>query len=352
MSEGKGIMKSLLNKIPLGALVFASLAVQAPSSFGAQQEPKRVLIVTVTTGFRHSSIATAERVLQKLATDSKAFTVVDLVQQPATVVPRKPNAPKPLAPDADENAKKRFEADTKRFEEAMSKWTPEVEAQAKAAQEKFNAELAVNLAKLAPAELEAKKIDGVIFANTTGDLPLPDKEGFIQWIEKGHSLMAMHSASDTFHGFRPYIDLLGGEFAGHGSQASVELNAIDAKHPAATGLPSPWSIAKEEMYHMKSFDRSRVHDILASATVPMDGKPDQGQASHFPVSWVRAQGQGRVFYTSLGHREDVWDDDAAMPNRLNAPEVAQNFQKHILGGIKWALGEVEGSAVPQVTTAQ
>jgi type 1 glutamine amidotransferase len=316
-------------------------------SLQAAEAPKRVVLVTVTTGFRHSSIASAEKILQKLADESKAFTIVDKVQQPGTVVPRKPTPPRALAPNADDNARKRFEADTKRYEEALAKWTPEVDAQAKAAKAQFDKEITDALSRLAPSVLEEKKIDGVIFANTTGDLPLPDKEGFIQWIEKGHGFMAMHSASDTLHGFPGYISMLGGEFETHGGQAAVDLNALDPSHPAAAGLPSPWPIAKEEMYRIRSYDRSRVRDIFASAVIPMDGKADQGTPAHFPVSWVRSHGKGRVFYTSLGHREDIWDDDANMPNRLNSPEVAQRYQKHILGGIRWALGSVEGSSQPQ-----
>jgi len=342
------MMKSLTLRHPLPALVLGTIAASSAQISAADAAPKRVLVVTVTTGFRHSSIETAERVLQKLAKESNAFTVVDLVQQPKTVVPRKPNPPRALPENADDNAKKRFEADTKKYQDALAKWTPEVEAAAKAAQEQFNNEAAASLARLAPAELEAKHIDGVIFANTTGDLPLPDKEGFIKWVENGHCLVAMHSASDTLHVFRPYRELLGGEFETHGGQASVALNAVDPSHPAALGLPSPWPIAKEEMYHIKTYERSRVHDVFASPTVPMDGKPTQGQEQHFPVSWVREQGKGRVFYTSLGHREDVWDDDANLPNRLNLPEVAQQYQKHILGGIRWALGLAAGSATPQV----
>jgi type 1 glutamine amidotransferase len=342
------MMKVLSNTLPLAALALAGLAAPTPSSFAADASPKRVLVVTVTTGFRHSSIPTAERILQKISADSKAFTIVGLVQQPSIAVPRKPNAPRALPENADDNAKKRFEAETKRYQDALAQWTPDVEAAAKAAQEQFNKEVAASLARLAPAELEAKQIDGVIFANTTGDLPLPDKEGFIKWIENGHSLMAMHSASDTLHGFRPYSELLGGEFETHGGQAAVNLTALDPAHPAAAGLPSPWPIAKEEMYHIKTYDRTRVHDVFASPTVPMDGKANQGQPAHFPVSWVREQGKGRVFYTSLGHREDVWDDDANIPNRLNPPEVAQQYQKHILGGVRWALGLAEGSAKPQV----
>jgi type 1 glutamine amidotransferase len=332
-------------------LLFSGLAAAAAPFFSpslsAAEEPKRVVLVTVTTGFRHSSIASAEKILQKLADESNAFSIVDKIQQPNITVARKPSPPRPLAPNADDNAKKRFEADTKRYEEALAQWTPEIDAQAKAAKEQFDTAIVAALARLAPAELDAKKIDGVIFANTTGDLPLPDKEGFIQWIGKGHGFVAMHSASDTLHGFRGYSAMLGGEFETHGGQTAVDLTALDPAHPAAAGLPSPWPIAKEEMYRIRTYDRTRVRDIFASTVIPMDGKPDQGMPGHFPVSWVRSEGKGRVFYTSLGHREDVWDDDVNLPNRLNSPEVAQRFQKHILGGIRWALGLAPGSSEPQ-----
>jgi type 1 glutamine amidotransferase len=302
----------------------------------------------VTTGFRHSSIASAERTLQKLADESKEFQIVDFLRQPQVVVPKKPAPPRALAPDADEGAKKRFEAETARYQEALSKWTPEIAAQAEQAKQNFDKELTSVLSKLAPAALEAARIDGVIFANTTGDLPLPDKDGFVQWVEQGHAFMAMHSASDTLHGFRPYSAMLGGEFETHGAQAAVDLQALDSAHPAAAGIPSPWAIAQEEMYRFKTYERNRVRDIWASEKVPMDKKPDQGERRHFPVSWVRSQEKGRIFYTALGHREDLWDERPELPNRVNSPEVSQAYQKHILGGIRWALGLAPGSAEPQV----
>jgi len=57
-------------------------------------------------------------------------------------------------------------------------------------------------------------------------------------------------------------------------------------------------------------------------------------------------GKGRVFYTSLGHREDLWSDDPNLPGRKNSPEISKQYQAHILGGIKWALGLADGSATP------
>jgi type 1 glutamine amidotransferase len=57
-------------------------------------------------------------------------------------------------------------------------------------------------------------------------------------------------------------------------------------------------------------------------------------------------GKGRVFYTSLGHREDLWSDDAALKDRRNPVAISQQYQAHLLGGLKWALGLAPGSAEP------
>jgi type 1 glutamine amidotransferase len=320
--------------------VLALAASPAFSSFAA--EAKRVLVVTTTTGFRHSSIPYAEKTIQKIGEESKAFTVVDFARQPEIQVPRKPNKPRDLAPTADDKAKARYEADMKKYNDELAKWTPEFEKEVKAKQEEFDAAIKKSLEKVSPANLAANKIDMVIFANTTGDLPLPDKEGFIKWIEEGHSFAAMHSGSDTFHKFPGYIEMLGGEFETHKAQVPADLVAADQKSPANAGIGDKWNIKQEEMYHIKSQDRSKVHMIWY-----MQHDPNETSLQvFFPVSWCKMAGKGRVFYTSLGHREDLWSDDPAMPGRVNPPEISKQYQAHILGGIKWALGLAEGSATP------
>jgi len=45
----------------------------------------------------------------------------------------------------------------------------------------------------------------------------------------------------------------------------------------------------------------------------------------YPIAWTNTYGKGRVFYTALGHRRDVWTNPM--------------FQKHLLGGMAWALNE-------------
>src|SRR6476620_236647 len=132
-------------------------------SASALAAPKRLLVVTATQGYRHSSIPLAEKVLAGLGERSGLFTV-DYARG---------------GPDG--------------------KGSQDLE-------EKLSLE-------------SLKNYDGVVFANTTGDLPLPDREGFIKWVESGKAFIAMHSASDTFHGFPPYVEMLGGEFLTHHAQA-------------------------------------------------------------------------------------------------------------------------------------
>jgi type 1 glutamine amidotransferase len=325
---------------PFSHLLVAGLVLASALTLSAA-EPKRVIVCTVTTGFRHSSIPYAEKTLQKLADESKAYTIVAFARQPDIQVPRKPNKPKDLAKDADEKAKAKYEADMKKYSAELEKWTPEVEKSAKEAQAKFDSGIKESLAILSPENLKNQKIDGVIFANTTGMLPLPDPEGFIKWIEAGHAFIGTHSASDTFHQFTPYIEMLGGEFQTHGAQVPADLTKGDPNHPATAGLPDQWNLLQEEMYQFKNHDPAKVH-VLWYLKHPPQQKDVKEYAG---VSWCKMAGQGRVFYTSLGHREDLWSTDE-IKDRKNPVELAQQYQHHLLGGIKWALGLAEGSAAP------
>ncbi len=278
-----------------------TLALVALAAASLQAAPKKLLVVTTTTGFRHSSIPTAEKVLAQLARESGEFTV-DFVQQP-------PGKPANLKKDA----------------------TAEERAAFKTAEAAWEVKLKAALQKLSPENL--KHYDGVVFASTTGDLPIPDKEGFLDWIKAGHALIGIHAASDTFHGWPGYIDMLGGEFKHHGRQVSVDCINVDPSNPATAHLPKVWTIQQEEIYQFKNYDPAKVHDLLI-----LDKHPETGAPGHYPVSWCKSYGAGRVFYTSLGHREDIWDADPQLKDRKNDAAISKAYQQHVLGGIEWALG--------------
>lgn len=305
-----------MNKLflPLAAALVLSLHLQAAP-------PKKLLLVTTTTGFRHSSIPTAQKILSQLAAESQSYTI-DQIEQPANK-PNPPKKPSPLKTDASDSEKAKFAAEQAAFEQQMLSYKPQEMA--------WLETLSAALQKLSPESL--KNYDGVIFANTTGDLPIPDKRAFLDWLKSGKAFIGMHSASDTFHGWPEYIEMLGGEFAGHGAQACVECLVEQPNHPATNHLGAKWLIPQEEIYLFKNYEASRVDQLLA-----LDKHPNTQAPGQFPVSWTRQYGEGRVFYTSLGHREDIWDADPALANRKNPVEVSKAYQAHILGGIQWALG--------------
>ena len=232
----------------------------APSNPGPITTPRRLLVVTHTTGFRHSSISVAESVLSRLADDTRVFTVT-------------------FCRDA---------ADVTRL--------------------------------LTPAAQSG--IDGVFFVNTTGDLGLPDLPGFLVWIRAGHAFLGAHSASDTYHNEPGYLAMLGAEFDTHGDQATVDIRVEDRAHPATSMLPSPWRV-HDEIYEFRSNPRPRVNVLLSLDRHPNDGHPQAGQPGDFPLSWHHTFGAGRVFYTALGHREDVWTNP--------------QFQQHLVGALRWSL---------------
>ena len=283
--------------------------------------PKKLLVVTVTTGFRHSHIPLTEKVLAQLAAQSGGEFTVELVSQPAG----EPKAPtKPKAEKGGEQAPE--------FLAAMAKWK-EADQVFQAARAAWMPAVAAALQPLAPENL--KNYDGVIFASTTGDLPLPDKQGFLDWIAAGHAFVGIHAATDTFHGFPAFIAMIGGEFKTHGAQVRVDCLKQDPAHAATKMLPASWSVF-DEIYQFKNFERAKVHGLLT-----MDRQPNTNEPGDYPVAWTRDFGTGRVFYTSLGHREDVWDPAALVgkeTERKNAPELARLYQQHVLGGIRWALG--------------
>ena len=205
---------------PFASLFLLATALLPVVPASAAQAPKKVLVVTVTAGFRHSSIPVAEKILEQLARESGQFTV-DFVRQPEGM-PKPLSAPRPgdagPGDPAHKAALKKFAEDEKAYE---ATWGPKV---------------AAALQKLSPANL--RNYDAVLFASTTGDLPLPDKQGFVDWIAAGKAFIGVHAATDTFHqtgkfaGFPPYTQMIGGAFRTHGPQVTVECINQDPAHAA------------------------------------------------------------------------------------------------------------------------
>ena len=195
------------------------------------------------------------------------------------------------------------------------------------------------------------KFDAFLF-QTTGDLtkeggdnnpPMP-KEGktaFLEAIAKGKGFVGCHCATDTFHSspnywsaqtknqIDPYIAMIGGEFINHGAQQDSKMHIVDDTFPATKGMHD--FDLKEEWYSLKNFAPD-MHVLIVQETMGMKGAAYERPA--YPCTWARKHGEGRVFYTSMGHREDVWESEM--------------FQKMLLNALAWAGGVVPGEVTPNL----
>jgi type 1 glutamine amidotransferase len=201
--------------------------------------------------------------------------------------------------------------------------------------------------------------DAFVF-ETTGDLSIPglDKnppmspdgeKAFYDAIRGGKGFLGMHCAADTFGHFGPntffkgtrdkgaedpYIQMIGGEFISHGAQQEVEILIADNKFPGMSdgfGRTSHSFRIMDEWYSLKNI-ADDLHVIMIQVTRGMKGW--EYQRPDYPITWARAYGKGRVFYTSMGHREDVWENPM--------------YQGLLLGALGWATGRVDTDITPNV----
>ena len=198
-----------------------------------------------------------------------------------------------------------------------------------------------------------------LFFYSTGDLCSPGTDGqppmtpagkqaLLDYVASGKGFIGSHSASDTFHtnneakkgpdryknfgdAADPYVKMLGGEFIKHGAQQKATMRAVDPKFPGMEKYAAGFEM-HEEWYSLKDF-RPDLHVLLVQETETMKGSDYARPA--YPATWTRMHGKGRVFYTSMGHREDVW--------------TSPIFQDILTGGIAWALGDAKADVTSNLS---
>lgn len=294
-----------------------------PAAARGAEPPARILAVTVTTGYRHGSINTAEPVLEQLGRETGLFHV-DFLRMPPNrpAQPRRPRRGRDTSDEQWAAIEAEFKQAQQEFRTADQPWQEELKRQFAVA--------------FAPESLA--QFDGVMFVSTTGELPIPDLGAFLEWIEAGHAFIGMHAASDTLKSSDAYVEMIGGHFAGHPWNAGGEHGFVNHEpdHRVAAMFPERFRW-KDEIYQYDP--RYKPENVRVLLSIDMAASNPK-LPWHVPVAWVRDYGRGRVFYTNLGHNDATWKD--------------ATFQKHLAEGIAWSLGRFDAPAKanPEVQAAE
>lgn len=170
----------------------------------------------------------------------------------------------------------------------------------------------------------------VVFLSTTGDvLDGTQQTAFEQYIQGGGGYVGIHAAADTEYDWPFYDGLAGALFHSHPAVQSATVRVEDRAHDATAHLGRTWQ-RTDEWYNYRTNPRTTAH-VLAS----LDESSYSGgnMAGDHPISWCKDYRGGRAFYTGGGHTDESFADPA--------------FNRHLLGGIRWAAGLTDADCRPE-----
>jgi type 1 glutamine amidotransferase len=272
------VKEEVVNKIA------AALPDAAPAKPGAK---RIVLIFTKTNGFRHGSIPVAVKSLTMLGEKTGAYSVV--------------------------------------HSEDESSFEPDRLA-------KFDAVFMVNTT--GPVFLPKKMSDDPAERKKAIDRETRLKESLENFVKSGKGLAGTHSATDTYKNWKAYNEMMGGAFDGHPWHMEVPVRVLDSAHPLNKVFGGKGFTIVDEIYQFRA-DTASPSDrrILLTLTPEWDGLAKGKRKDNFyPISWIRKYGDGRSFYCSLGHRDEIYYNPVVL--------------EHYLAGFQYVLGDLDAKSEP------
>ena len=281
--------KPASEQAPPGAAEKIAEAIPA-GAYAKPTQPRRLLVVSKTNGFRHASIATGKLLLTDLGRRTGAFEAV-------------------ISDDLDQ-----FETDKLAGFDAVCFLST-----------------TMNIFLPHPKELE-KMSEAEQQAAMAREARL--KQNFMNFIKGGGGFIGIHAATDTCYEWQDYGKMINGYFDGHpwtaDTQVSVKVEPGQEQHPLVAMFEGRNVEFKEEIYQLKApYDSGAVHMLLRLDTEKTDmTRPGIKRSDgDFGIAWARHWDNGRVFYCSIGHNHEMYWH----------PKIV----RHYLAGIQWALGDYQ-----------
>jgi uncharacterized protein len=189
--------------------------------------------------------------------------------------------------------------------------------------------------------LNLANFDAVVFASTTGELPLDDqqKKDLLAFVhDKGKGFVGIHAALDSNYNWPEYAEMIGGWFDGHPwGTFDAPVIVEDPSFPATRHFAKSFRI-RDEIYQPKQWSRDKVNVLMRLDETRLDLTRPHLRADHdWAIAWSKMYGKGRVFYSTLGHTKEAWND----------PDVLTMYSE----AIKWVLGRTDGSTTPHARPA-
>src|SRR6478735_5620452 len=143
------------------------------------------------------------------------------------------------------------------------------------------------------------------------DLDTQQKADLIRFVrDDGKGFVATHAGATAFFSWPEFGDMLGGRFDEHPwgiSEATVVVE--DRESPMSKHLPASFAVT-DEHYQLKDISRDKIHVLARLDASKLDLKAPLVHRTDrdFVAAYTKTYGKGRVFYSTLGHPRELWDE--------------------------------------------
>jgi len=189
-----------------------------------------------------------------------------------------------------------------------------------------------------------KQFDAVCLNNTTG-LKFNPKEtperckALMDFVKNGKGIVGVHAATDNFNQWPEASEMMGGKFTGHpwtgGGTWAIKIDEPD--HPLMRAFKGKGFKIKDEIYRtdppLYSRDKQLVLMSLDMSDENTQKRSEKPADADTGISWVKRWGEGRIFYCSLGHNNEIFWNPAVL--------------RHYLDGIQFAFGDYKVETKPK-----
>jgi len=292
MSAGPGVLAA--KGAPTDEEVARMVAAASKVTAVKPAKPRKVLVFSISWGYKHSSIGYGKKAFEILAKKTGAFEAV-------------------ISDDIS-----MFEPENlKQFDAVVFNNTNN---------EIF---LPENFDKLPAAEKEkAARYDARL------------KASLVKYLKKGGGLAVTHAGVASFRKWPEYGNIIGARFQNHpwGAGSTVTLKVDEPDHPVAGAFARPVFEVTDEIYQVAdpySREKLRVLVSIDAGLTPTDMKsitPARRKDKDFAITWIKSYGKGRVFYCALGHQHELFWNKMIL--------------QHYLDGVQFAAGDLKGSTTP------
>lgn len=161
-----------------------------------------------------------------------------------------------------------------------------------------------------------RHFDAVVWNNVSGDvLTLRQRAALRRYVERGGGFVGIHGAGgDLAYFWDWYADtLLGARFKAHPTNPSFQDARVQVDRPGnaiTAGLAPQWTM-NDEWYSFTTNPRATGANVLLTiderSYTPVGGGANIAMGDH-PIAWSRCVGDGRAFYSAIGHRPETYAD--------------------------------------------